>query len=312
MDNSWKWIIKRHWVELCLADVVTNIAEILKHFFQQVTIGCLATKLCHTQRSKFFPCWCKKDLINNLMELYCTVMRVLPPHQLDSSWSRLHHPTHGDPTPQPWKKEKLEAEGGRGQSGLSCSPSPVCDPPCSLLTLVLVHRAHLVLSSRSSLIGLVFSHTNLSGAEEEILESSKEWVGLRWPMPWNQGFEKHGHFLCPSCWRAGSTPKNALASIVIAWSAMACLHHLLEYTHFLKRTWSWARLQPLQDSCELVWTPFLASSSWCLNVAGPQQTVLHVTHGKCPIHLPGIQGKQTVGQFHSHDTKSNFNYFHSH
>lgn len=28
-------------------------------------------------------------------------------------------------------------------------------------------------------------------------------------------------------------------------------------------------------------------------MAGPHQTFLHVTRGKCPIHLPVIQGKQT-------------------
>lgn len=141
------------------------------------------------------------------MELYCTVGRVLLPHLLDSSWSRLHHPTHGDPTPQPWKNEELQAEGGRGQPGLSCSPSPgfSVQPPCSLSPMVLVHRAHLLLLSRTSLIRLNFS---LGGAEEEILDGSKEWLGLRWPMPWNQGLENHGNFLHSSCWRAMSTPKK--------------------------------------------------------------------------------------------------------
>lgn len=44
-------------------------------------------------------------------------------------------------------------------------------------------------------------------------------------------------------------------------------------------------------------------------MAGPHQTLLHVPHGKCPSYLPVIQGKQTDGQFHSHDTKSNFIFF---
>lgn len=127
--------------------------------------------------------------------------------------------------------KQKEAEASPAWAVLHCLGS-ACNPPCSPMELV--RRAHVLLSSRSGLIRLIFSHTNLSGAEEEILDSSKEWVGLRQPVPWNQGFEKHGNFLCPSGYRAGSTPKNALASIVIAWSAMACLHHLLGCRHFLR------------------------------------------------------------------------------
>lgn len=250
MDNSWKWIIKRHWVELCLADVVTNIAEILKRFFQQVTRGCLAAKSCHTQRSNAFHAnarkasqttswsstaqlwWCSFLLYWIALAQGYIILPMVIPHL------------------SPGKNEKLQA-GGRGQSVLSCSPSPglfMQCPPAPYSPMVLVHRAHLLLSSRNSLIGLIFSHTNLSGVEKEILESSTEWVGLRWPIPWNQSFEKHDNFLCPSCRRAGSTPKNTLANIVIAWSAMACFHHLFGCRHFFKRTWSWARLQVLQDT----------------------------------------------------------------
>lgn len=109
---------------------------------------------------------------------------MLLPHLLDSSWTRLQHPAHSCPTPQPWKHRKSQAEGRRGPArrlrcwqltpvwAEPCSfPGSVCSPPAR--PAVLAHGAHLPPPSRGS-VGLIFSHANLSGAEkDEILDRSQ-------------------------------------------------------------------------------------------------------------------------------------------
>lgn len=133
MYNSRKWIIKRDWVELCLADVVTNIAEILKHFFQQVTIGCLAAKLCHTQRSNAFHANARKvsetaswNSTAQLWGCYFYIYWTAP------GQGYIIVIPHISPGKMRSCKQK-EAEASLAWAVLHPLGS-VCNPPCSLLT----------------------------------------------------------------------------------------------------------------------------------------------------------------------------------
>lgn len=163
-----------------------------------------------------------------------------------SSWARLQHPTHTGPTPWPWKHWKLQAEGCRGPAWRLCGRqlTPVWAELCSFHRALcatlpthpaeLVHGAHLPLWSSRVLVGLIFRHTNLSGAEkEEILDNSSQalgWFKLANALKirfWNIWYLSVSFLL-----KSWVNPKSALGSVVFAWSAVAGLHCLFGCRHF--------------------------------------------------------------------------------
>lgn len=110
---------------------------------------------------------------------------MLPPHLLDSSWARLEYPTSSCPTPQPWKCWMLQAGCGSPVQEQSCQQltwvwAELCSFPGALCPALPAHPLSCCsglicpLWSSRGLAGLIFSHTNMSGAEkEEILGSSQ-------------------------------------------------------------------------------------------------------------------------------------------